>query len=231
MPWWFVLKGAPRPPLPACSHTKELQRGMGSAWFETPFSSLIYFRWITENSLMWKSEVGNNLYCCSLESSVLALLGHLPLRCSQHRIWAHTSQIVGDEKEEQQKKAYVGKTAQHDSSWWILPALSHCRNSSTEQTGIFYSWFKRMLTFCGYIPGTASWMEAPVEPTCLASCTLPSLLCTTHLPQPVTTASPSLKKAPFPPQSEPTEGGREALARAMLLHTAASPGRLAEHAQ
>lgn len=105
---------------------------------------------------MWKSEVGNNLYCCSLESSVLALLGHLPLRCSQHRIWAHTSQIVGDEKEEQQKKAYVGKTAQHDSSWWILPALSHCRNSSTEQTGIFYSWFKRMLTFCGYIPGTAS---------------------------------------------------------------------------
>lgn len=206
MPWWFVLKGAPRPPLPACSHTKELQRVMGSARFETPFSSLIYFRWITENSLMWKSEVGNNLYCCSLKSSVLALLGHLPLRCSQHRIWAHTSRIVGDEKEKQQKKAYVGKTAQHDSSWWILPALSHiAETAALSRQGFFIPGLRECWHFVVTSQEQSShcleiWMEAPVEPTCLASCALPSLLCTTHLPQLITTASLSLKKAPFPLQ-------------------------------
>lgn len=55
--------------------------------------------------------------------------------------------------------------------------LSHCRNSSIEQTAIFYSWFKRMLTFCGYIPGTASSLPRDMDGgSCRAH--LPSILCT-----------------------------------------------------
>lgn len=55
--------------------------------------------------------------------------------------------------------------------------LSHCRNSSIEQTAIFYSWFKRMLTFCGYIPGTVISLPRDMDGgSCRAH--LPSILCT-----------------------------------------------------